>query len=122
MFKKTFPRAARGSLLLLFALAGCLSGPPLPRADLSGPGWIIRQGQAVWRQQRGADGIAGEILVASAGPQRTLVQFTKTPFPLVIAQQSTNRWQVESPAENRRFSGRGRPPARLIWFQLPRAL
>jgi hypothetical protein len=107
---------------LLLASTGCRSLPPLPKVNLSGPGWEIHQGQAVWRSRRGAPEIAGEILLATNASGRSFLQFTKTPFPFVIAQTTTNSWQIESPAQNRRFAGPGKPPDRIIWFQLPRAL
>jgi hypothetical protein len=110
-----------GLFFLLLALTGCLTGPPLPPANLAEAGWNVRQGQAVWRAQRSAPEIAGEILLAIGENGRTFVQFTKTPFPLVIAQATTNSWQIESPAQNKQYSGRGAPPQRLIWLQLPRA-
>ena len=53
---------------------------------------------------------------------RAFVQFTKTPFPFVIAQVTTNVWQIESPTQNRTYSGHGSPPDRVIWFQPPRAM
>lgn len=109
-------------LLCLLTLTACRSLPPPPAADLSDAAWTVRQGQAVWKQKRGAPEIAGEILVATQTNGRSFVQFTKTPFPLVIAQTATNSWQLEIPAQNRRFAFHGAPPSRVIWFQLPRAL
>src|SRR5262245_42929000 len=103
------------ALLLPFCLAGCLTGPPLPRVDLSEPGWAVRHGEAVWRARRDAPEIAGEILLATNPDGRVFVQFTKTPFPFVIAQTAPGGWQIESPARNQRYSGRGAPPDRLIW-------
>ena len=51
-----------------------------------------------------------------------MAEQVKNPFPLVVAQSTTNTWQVETPTDNKRYSGRGRPPARLIFLYLPRAL
>lgn len=124
MFKKIQPPSARLSGLLASALiillTGCRTLPPLPAADLSRPGWSIQQGQAIWRSNSEAPEIAGEILIASRRDGSSLVQFTKTPFPLVIARTTPNAWQIESPVENRRFARKGKPPARLPWFHLPR--
>jgi hypothetical protein len=108
-------------LFLVLALTACRTLPALPRANLSSPGWKVHQGQAVWRADRGAPEIAGEILVATNLTGEAFVQFTKTPFPFVIARTTTNSWQIESPSQNRRYSGPGLPPQRLIWLQLPRA-
>src|SRR5690242_18775520 len=49
----------------LIALSGCMTMKPLPKVNFSEPGWTVRQGQAVWRPQREAPEIAGELLVAS---------------------------------------------------------
>ena len=107
---------------IMFCAAGCQMVPRLPPANLSSPGWQIREGQAVWRMKRDAPEIAGEVLLATAAGGRAFVQFTKTPFPFLIAQSTTNTWQAELPTQNRRYSGRGKPPQRLIWLYLPRLL
>src|SRR5215472_9998651 len=91
MFKNTFrPRAVYGAgpfisafCLGLFLVSGCRTAP-LPPSNLNEPGWTVRQGQAVWHTPKGQE-IAGDVLVATKGPVRSVVQFTKTPFTLVIA-------------------------------------
>ncbi len=95
---------------------------PLPPADLSQGGWKVQQGQAVWRAKKTSPEIAGELFLATNATGRTVIQFTKTPFPFIIAQTATNSWQLEVPAQNRKYSGPGKPPARISWFHLPRAL
>jgi hypothetical protein len=117
MFKKNLTLALAG--LWLLGLTACRSGPPLPPLNLSEPGWTLRRGEAVWRAKRSAPEVAGEILLATNPDGRTFVQFTKTPFPVIVAQSTPRSWQIEAPAQNRRYSGNGPPPARLIWFQLP---
>jgi len=92
---------------------------PLPSVNLQEPGWTVREGQAIWKRNKAAPEIAGELLLATRADGRALVQFTKTPFPMIIAQSTTNRWQIEIPMQNRRFSGPGSPPKRLIWLYLP---
>ena len=111
-------------LLLAFmaALSGCQTIPTLPPVNLSEPGWSVRQGQAVWRSKKGAAEIAGELLVAVNPDGRSFVQFTKTPFPMVIAQTTSNSWQIQDVRKNKIYSFRGHPPARLLWLQLPRCL
>ncbi|MEY2429671.1 MAG: hypothetical protein QOJ40_2556 [Verrucomicrobiota bacterium] len=109
-------------LLFLLAVTGCAMLPPLAPANLKDPGWSVREGQAVWKAKRGAAEIAGEILVATQPNGAAFVQFTKTPFPFVIAQATTNSWQIEIPTQNKRYSGPGQPPKRLIWLHLPRVL
>jgi hypothetical protein len=41
---------------------------------------------------------------------------------LVIAQKTPTAWQIESPIQNVRFARHGKPPRRIIWFQLIYAL
>jgi len=95
---------------------------PLPQADLSAPGWTIRQGQAVWQTGPKAPEIAGELLFASRPNGEIFVQFTKTPFPFAVAQMTSNRWQIDFPPQNRHYAAPGKPPARIVWFQLANAL
>ena len=108
------------SILFLF-LTACHTAPLLP-TNFSEPGWKIQQGQAVWRAKRDAPELAGELLLATHPDGRTVVQFTKTPFPFVIAQTTPRSWQLEIPAQNKKYSAPGKPPARISWFHLPDAL
>ena len=63
--------------------------------------------------------IAGEILLATNPNGRVWVQFSKNPFPLLIAQSAPHRWEVDAPPENKHYSGHGDPPKRLIFLYLP---
>lgn len=111
--------------LLVFALvlcAGCKTPAPLPKVNLQEPGWTVRQGQAVWRLEHGTREIAGDLIVANGPEDRSFVQFSKSPFPLVIAQSTAHQWAVEFPPQNKHYAGRGQPPLRLIWLYLPRVL
>ena len=87
----------RWGLLLLLGLAGlgsaCRTGPPLPKADFSAPGWQVRQGQAVWRRAGAAD-LSGELLVATHADGSAVVQFAKPPVTLVTAQSTADSWAV----------------------------
>jgi len=109
-------------VVLILATAGCQTLPPLPAANLSEPGWNVRQGQAIWRNRRDSPEIAGEVLLATQTNGTTFIQFTKTPFPLVIARRTLDAWQIEIPTENKRYTGRGGPPRRMIWFLLAQVL
>ena len=109
-------------LVFLLGLTACRSLAPLPQVNLSEPGWKISQGQAAWRSEKSAPEIAGEILLAEKADGQTFVQFTKIPFPFALAQNTTNAWQLEFPVVNKSYRARGKPPARVIWFQLPRAV
>lgn len=113
---------------MVVSFAGCAGVAPFPDVDLSQPGWGIRQGQAVWQPGPGRPEIAGELLVATrAHSGQSLVQFSKPPFPVVTAQllpggRQPTAWEAAFPARDRRFSGRGSPPRRLLWLYLPAAL
>jgi hypothetical protein len=115
---------SRGVLALLSALvlSGCRGLPALPPTDLSAPGWRVQQGQAVWKPTRNKLELAGELLLATNANKSFLVQFTKTPFPLATAQVSGESWQIEFGSGEYSRRGHGQPPARFVWFQLPRAM
>jgi hypothetical protein len=93
----------------------------MPQVDLKAEGWQVRRGQAVWSPKRGAQEMAGELLVATHADGRAFVQFTKEPFPIVTAQADSRTWQVTFPAHRRSWHGRGELPVRWLWLQLPRA-
>jgi len=101
---------------------GCRSTLPLPPADFSAPGWHVQQGQALWKPTRNRPELAGELLLATNANGSFFVQFTKTPFPLATVQVSNESWQIEFGSGEHSWRGRGQPPARFVWFQLPRAL
>lgn len=119
-------RAARigpGTVLVaLVTLAGCATTPTFPPLDLSTTGWTVRHGQAVWKPSPDGAGIAGELMVAMHQDGRSLVQFTKTPLPLVTAAIHSNAWSVTFAAENRTYSGKGSPTDRILWLQFPDGL
>jgi hypothetical protein len=105
---------------LLVLGTGCASVRPLPPADLSQPGWAIQTGQAVWKS--GSSDLAGELIFANRSDGSSALQFIKTPLPLVSAQTRANRWTITFVAENRTLSGKGAPPAQLLWLHLASAL
>jgi hypothetical protein len=116
----------RGALLaaaLLACVMGCRSPSQPPALNLAEPGWTVRHGEAVWRRERGGGGIAGELLAASRADGQAFVQFSKGSFPLIVAQSSPRGWMAKFPlARGQQHSGRGRPPTRIIFLQLPRVL
>ena len=107
--------------LLVLAFISCRTVPDLPAVNLSEPGWTLRQGQAVWRSERGKPEIAGELVYATRG-DRAMLQLTKNPLPFVTAQISGEQWQIEFAPQRRKFSGTGVPDERLLWIHLARAL
>ena len=109
-----------GPLLLSVLLAGgCRTAPPLPPTDFSEPGWQVLQGQAVWQPGKKRPALAGEIVLATRTNGNFFVQFSKTPFPLATAQVKDGAWRIEFGSDRRVFTGRGAPPPRFLWFQLP---
>jgi len=110
------------SALLLILCAGCRTTHPLPPADFSAPGWGVQHGQAVWKPSASRPELAGDLLLATNVNGDFFIQFSKIPFPLVTAQVSRDKWQIEFGADNFSWHGRGTPPTRFVWLQLPRAL
>lgn len=110
------------AVVLLAGLTACHSAGLMPPIDFSQPGWQVRQGQVIWRPGGNRPALAGELTFASHSDGRSFVQFTKTPFPVVVARCSESQWQIEFPSQKRSFDGKGHPPARLAWLHLCRAL
>jgi hypothetical protein len=109
--------------LALLLASGCsLLRPKLPPVNLKEPGWTVHEGQAVWHRPSSKIDLAGEVLVATRADGSAFVQFTKSPFPLIEAQAVPGKWTFKIPPENKSYGGRGKPPKRLIWLFLPRAL
>jgi hypothetical protein len=106
--------------IALLVAAGCATSRPLPPADLSAPGWTIQSGQATWKS--GSSDLAGELIFAKRGDGSSALQFIKTPLPLVSAQTQGPRWTITFVADNRTVSGKGTPPAQLLWLHLASAL
>lgn len=117
-------RIAVGALLALVLLPAlsCRTAPPLPPADLSASGWHVHQGQAVWKPTRHRTEIAGDFLLATNDNGNYLVQFSKTPFTIATARMDNGDWQIQFGDGHHAWSGRGSPPKRFGWFQLPPAL
>lgn len=112
---------AAGLLVVASGAMGCQSTAPLPPLDLSSPGWRVQQGQAVWKPGEGKPEIAGDLVLSRHPSGDAFVQFSKT-LPIVSGRLSPNRWQIEFPPENKRYSGGGNPPRRIVWLQMLRAL
>jgi len=100
----------------------CRSIHRMPLVDLSSPGWSVCQGQAVWKPTRTKPELAGELIVATNTAGDFFVQFSKLPFTLATAQRIGAHWQIEFGAGDVAMSGRGRPPSRLAWLELPHAI
>ncbi|MGO8700279.1 MAG: hypothetical protein ACLQVY_21520 [Limisphaerales bacterium] len=115
-FSRSATFASAFIALVLLGGVSCRTAAPLAPADLSAPGWQLRQGQAVWKPSQDRPELAGDLLLAVNTNGDYLVQFTKTPFTLASAEVRGSRWQIAFGP--RAWSGRGAPPARFVWFQL----
>jgi hypothetical protein len=108
--------------MLLILGAGCRTANPLPPADFSAPGWHVQQGQAIWKPSSNRPELAGDLLLATNANGNIFIQFSKTPFPLATAQISDGQWRIEFGDGAFSWHGRGAPPGRFAWFQLPHGL
>ena len=105
-----------GFLLLLFLMGGCASTPQLAPADLSAPGWELRQGQAIWKPNTEAPDLVGDLVLATHR-EGSYISFSKT-LPIVTARWEGNQWEAHFAPQQKRYSGRGNPPKRIVWFNL----
>ena len=115
------------SRLLIAALGlvlcvSCRTANPLPPADVSSPGWQLRQGQGVWKPSKNRPELAGDLLLATNATGNYVIQFSKIPFTLATAQVADGSWQIVFGNGQHSWRGRGEPPGRFVWFQLPRVL
>lgn len=93
----------------------------VPPLDLTGPGWINRQGQITWQRKRNAAEISGDLLVAINKNDSSFVRFSKDPFTIVNAQTTPGGWNIDF-GDKYYFHGKGHGPSRFIWLYLPEML
>jgi len=93
----------------------------LPPVDTSSPGWTVRQGQALWRTENEKPEVAGDVVLSSHPQAGSFIQFSKT-LPILSARITPEGWEFQTIPENKRYSGRGKPPRRIVWLQLLRVL
>ena len=105
---------------LLWA-TGCSTPPKAEAVDLSAPGWTVRQGQALWKPGADKPEIAGDVVVSTHPTAGSYIQFSKT-LPIVSGRITSAGWEFENIAENKRYSGGGKPPKAIVWLQLLRAI
>jgi hypothetical protein len=139
-----FPWLRSALLALTVLCAGCQTSTR-SLFTASGPEWRVQQGQAIWQPGRKYPELGGDIVLASDGTGRCLVQFAKTPMTLVSAQTTPMQWLIQFPpgqgqvlsppkelpsagpgkdatARPLAFKGRQPPPARFAWLYLYAAL
>jgi hypothetical protein len=117
---RLFSWPALAVMLMLFN--GCQTTAPQNLCTVSGPGWKVRQGQALWRPRQGAPDFGGDLILATNTNGDSFIEFDKMPLTLVSAQITPTRWLVRFPQQQSVYSGRTPAPVRVIWFYLPAAL
>jgi len=118
-------RAGRVEIIFMVAvlwLAGGCQSPVHSLFTAGGADWRVQQGQALWRPGRGLPEFGGDLVLASDGAGRHLIQFDKTPLTILSAQTTSNRWLIKFPQRDLSFSGFGPGPSRFGWLYLPAAL
>jgi hypothetical protein len=112
----------RSSLLaFLMFCSGCQTATK-SLFSVSGTGWHVQQGQALWRPRSGFPELGGDLILACDENGRCLIEFAKTPMSLVSAQSTRTNWLIQFPAGHMSFTGHQRPPTRFAWLYLHKAL
>jgi hypothetical protein len=101
---------------------GCRTTTEAPLFTATGPGWHVQEGQALWRPRQRLPELGGDLVVASHADGRWLLQFTKTPLPLVMAQTTGTNWLIQFPPQKLSFAGHRQPPIHFAWLHLKAAL
>ena len=122
LFKGQWPRDLLRPVVLavLTLFCGCRTPQSLFTATV--PGWHIRQGQALWRPERGLPEFGGDLVLVTDTKGRALIEFDKTPLSMVFAQVTPDRWLIRFPQKKMNFSGYRFKPARFAWLYLPAAV
>lgn len=118
----TTSRSLLAVLVVVSLLNGCATPAPRPAMNLAEPGWVIREGQAAWKRSPDSAEVRGQLLVALHVDGRNVVQFNAASGERVQAQFSTNFWQAQLPGRTAPVTGRGKPPQKILWLQLPEGL
>lgn len=115
---------AVATLALQAALAAVVVGftgcrtRPMPAWDLAQPGWVVREVPAAWRPEAKAPELTGELIVARHRDGARFIQFSKQGVPVVTARRDADGWALNSALRKGVYRAPGRPPTRLIWFQV----
>ena len=116
-------RLAIGSVLLaILMLCGGCQTAITSLFTVSGPGWHVQEGQAIWRPRRGFPELGGDLVMASDTNGRCFIEFAKSPMSLVCAHTTRTNWLIQFPAGNMSFTGHRKPPTRFAWLYLHAAL
>ena len=89
---------------------------------VSGPGWHVQEGQALWRPRRDLPEFAGDLVLVSHTDGRCFIQFDKSPLTLVMVQTTPDQWLIRFPPRRLGFAGHHQPTTRFAWLYLHAAL
>lgn len=109
------------TLAVVTLAAGCRTVPQ-SLFTVSGEGWQVREGQAVWRPRQGLPELAGDVVLVQHPDGRCLIEFSKTPLVMLSAQVTATNWLIRFPGYGRAYTGRGKPTKHFAWLHLPEAL
>ncbi len=115
------PLLASGLLAIFMVCAGCHTATQ-SLFTVSGPGWHVQEGQAVWRPRWQRPSLGGDLVLATHQDGRSWLEFSKPALPMVSAQITRTNWLVQFPAADMGFTGRGKPPTRFVLLYLHAAL
>jgi hypothetical protein len=108
-------------LVGLMSFCGCKIVPE-NLFTVSGPGWRVQQGQALWTPRRGVPQFGGDLVLATDTNGRAYVQFEKMPLSLVTVQITPKDWTLDFKQLGGFWKGHQPAPTRTIWLYLPDAL
>lgn len=107
---------------MVVGLSGCTGTVEWPAVDLADAGWTVWTGQALWTRDADRSPIAGEVIVARRTAGEVFVSFSKPPLPIFTARTLAGQWRIDLVDGGQSHSGRGKPPERFVWLDLPRLL
>lgn len=117
-----------GGVLLLAAVmffCGCATRPTNIQSlfSVSGPGWRVQQGQALWTPRKGAPQFGGDIVLVTDNNGRAYAQFAKTPVSILTVQTTPREWFLHfAQGGGGTYKGHEPAPTRTIWLHLADAL
>ena len=105
--------------LAMLALCACAGTAHWPKVDLTESGWRVWTGQALWTPAGDRPPIAGEVILARRAGDEIFVSFSKPPLPIFTARTLAGQWRIDMLEGGQSHSGRGEPPQRFVWLDLP---
>jgi hypothetical protein len=106
---------------LLF-LCGCATTNTQSLFTVSGPGWHVQQGQALWMTKKGGPQLGGDIVFATDDTGRSYAQFEKMPLSIVMVQTTPKEWFLHFAQGGGTYKGHEPATTRTVWLHLADAL